>query len=198
LEWHKEKLENFEGSTVLLTHHQLFSIHDRLCGSLSAYRHFSCVNPLLSKQLFEYLPYFSAWFWGHEHAFMLFRDHFWGVPKCRLLGNSSFHVIFDKEHPYQRKPAFPRIPFIADDEAYLRKFLPLNPKGGLELYFNLCFAVIDLGKAQENLLVEYFCSPSYNSATKKQCHFKHYKLYEEVIEGRSSIASRAEAISRQK
>jgi 3',5'-cyclic AMP phosphodiesterase CpdA len=65
LAWHKEKLENFEGSTIFLTHHQLYSIHDRLCGSLSKYRHFSCINPVLSKQLFEYMPYFSAWYWGH-------------------------------------------------------------------------------------------------------------------------------------
>jgi hypothetical protein len=27
LKWHKHRLENFEGSTVLMTHHPLFSIH---------------------------------------------------------------------------------------------------------------------------------------------------------------------------
>lgn len=65
LAWHKHKMESFPGSTIFLSHHQLFSIHDRLCGSLSQYRNFSCMNPLLSQQLFEYMPYFSAWYWGH-------------------------------------------------------------------------------------------------------------------------------------
>lgn len=43
---------------------------------------------------------------------MLFKESFWGVPLCRLLGNSSFHVVYQKEHPYHRKKGFPPIPFI--------------------------------------------------------------------------------------
>ena len=49
-----------------------------------------------------------------------------GLPKCRLLGNSSFHV-FEKEDPYARKKGFPVIPFIEDDEEYSKKYLPINP-----------------------------------------------------------------------
>ena len=107
---------------------------------------------------------------------MLFREHFWGVPRCRLLGNSSFHVIFDKEHPYSRKPEFPKIPFVVNDEQYLKSYLPVN-RDSNEIYFNLCFGVIDLNKGEENLLIEYFCSPCYNSELKKKTYFKYYKLY---------------------
>lgn len=119
-------MENFPGSTILLTHHQLFSIHDRICGSMSKYQAFTCVNPLLSAQLFKYLPSISCWFWGHEHSLMFFDDDVMGVRKCRLLGNSSFHV-FSKEGPYLRKKGFPYIPLICPDEEYMKKYLPLNP-----------------------------------------------------------------------
>lgn len=36
----------------------------------------------------------SGWFWGHEHSLMLFKDNLFGLSKGRLLGNSSFHVMF--------------------------------------------------------------------------------------------------------
>jgi hypothetical protein len=84
---------------------------------------------------------------------MMFRDDFWGVPRCRLLGNSSFHVIYEKEHPYHRNPSFPRIPFIEPDEVYLKKYLPVAPGGLKEPYFNLSFAVINMRLGQENLLI---------------------------------------------
>lgn len=93
VDWFVDKMEHFPGSTILLTHHQLFSIHDRICGAMSKYQAFTCVNPLLSAQLFKYLPSISCWFWGHEHSIMFFDDDVLGVKKCRLLGNSSFHVF---------------------------------------------------------------------------------------------------------
>ncbi len=71
--WHKHRLENFSGSTVLMTHHQLFSIHERINGKLTKYRKFSCINPMLSAQMFEHMGKTSAWYWGHEHSLMLFK-----------------------------------------------------------------------------------------------------------------------------
>ena len=71
--WHKHRLENFLGSTILMTHHPLFSIHERINGQLTKYRKFSCINPMLSAQMFENLSDISAWFWGHEHSLMFFK-----------------------------------------------------------------------------------------------------------------------------
>ena len=168
-------MENFNGSTVLLTHHQLYSIHDRICGSYSKYRQFSCVNPLLSAQLFKYLPHLSGWYWGHEHAFMMFAEDVMGVRKCRLLGNSSFHV-FQKEGPYQRKKGFPFIPLLEDDNEYLKKYLPIDPNCPSESCFNLCYALIDMAKQEpvheagifsSSLPVEYYCAPCYSPEDEK-------------------------------
>ena len=59
------------------------------------------INPMLSEQLFEYIPYMSCWFWGHEHALTFFADDVYGLPKGRLLGNSGVHVYDqDKGNPY--------------------------------------------------------------------------------------------------
>lgn len=189
-------MENFKGSTVLLSHHQLFSIHDRLCGSLSKYNQFSCLNPLLSSQLFEYAPYVSGWYWGHEHAFMLFQNDFLGVSKCRLLGNSSFHVVFDKEDPYKRKEGFPLIPFVEEDGKYYQKYLPVSdsPKKGRDStganYYNLTYGVISFDSFPQsgNALIEYFCSPSYSEEDKAS--FPVYKLYEEMLESKANIVKK--------
>lgn len=96
-----------------------------------------------------------------------------GVRKCRLLGNSSFHV-FEKEGPYLRKKGFPYIPLISKDEQYAKKYLPLNPEPddkNPDCYFNLSYALIDFAKQQttesspdpfsSTLKVEYYCCPCY-------------------------------------
>ena len=55
---------------------------------------------MLYGELFEYIPLISGWLWGHEHSFMLFKQNVLGLNKGRLLGNSSFHVVYDKQNPY--------------------------------------------------------------------------------------------------
>ena len=193
--WAKDKLEGFKGSTILLTHHQLFSIHERICGSITKYRHFSCINPLLSAQLFEYLPSVSAWFWGHEHSFMLFQDNILGVPKCRLLGNSSFHV-FSEQKPYQRKEGFPIIPFIEDDENYQKKYRPLTPgkKENDEPFYNLCYGLIDFEKTgkEEYLEINYFCCPCFEHGMQNQ--FEPYILYKEEILSKSQLEKKQKVV----
>jgi hypothetical protein len=47
---------------------------------------------------------------------MLFKENVMGVQKGRLLGNSSYHVMYDKQNPYKRKKNYPLIPLVVDDE----------------------------------------------------------------------------------
>lgn len=115
MRWHQHRIRNFKGSTVLLSHHQLFSICEKINGNKTKFKKFSCFNPLMYAQLFEHLGDVSAWFWGHEHSFMLFKDNLFGVSKSRLVGNSSFHVINEIDTPYDRPKDFPFIPFITED-----------------------------------------------------------------------------------
>ena len=85
---------------------------------------------------------------------MLFDEGISGAGKCRLLGNSSFHV-FEQENPYKRKPGFPIIPFIEKDIDYYQKYLPLNPKIShlQNTFFNLCYTLIDFSKADKQGLL---------------------------------------------
>ncbi len=57
---------------------------------------------------------------------MLFKDNIFGLNKGRLIGNSSYHVVYGKQNPYSRKDKFNKIPLIVDDEEYIKKYLPRN------------------------------------------------------------------------
>jgi hypothetical protein len=96
---------------------------------------------------------------------MFFKENLFGLSKGRLLGNSSFHVMFEKEHPYARNAEFPYIPLVVEDEEYYKKYLPVNPNLVDEEYFGLSYAIMDLGKKDKegNLHIEYGCSPSYSN-----------------------------------
>ena len=104
--WHVDKLENFPGNTVLLSHHQLFSANARINGSWTGDTAF------LNKRLFNtFQPYFnrvSAWFWGHEHNFAPYQNGLFGLNMARLLGNSAYEETKDDD-PY--KVNYPAIPY---------------------------------------------------------------------------------------
>ncbi|HVP53731.1 MAG TPA: metallophosphoesterase [Candidatus Eisenbacteria bacterium] len=96
-EWHADKLENFAGNTLLLSHHQLFSANAAINGSLTS------DPPYINSSLFDiFLPYFgqiSAWFWGHEHSFAYYQDFLFGLNKGRLLGCSAYEEL-QSQDPY--------------------------------------------------------------------------------------------------
>ncbi len=47
----------------------------------------------------ERLKKVEAWFWGHEHNLVLFKDDQFGVHKGRLVGCSAFEMSSDDD-PY--------------------------------------------------------------------------------------------------
>ena len=88
LQWMQDKLENFQGNTILLSHHQLFSATAEINGSTDPGSDY--LNDFL---LAYFRPYFSkvaAWFWGHEHSLGIYEDGLYGLPKGRLVGNSGY------------------------------------------------------------------------------------------------------------
>ncbi|MFT4533980.1 MAG: hypothetical protein ACI9P5_001332 [Saprospiraceae bacterium] len=95
--WHKHKLENFGGKTILLSHHQLYSVNARINEKGNG------GSPYLNDHLYDFFnPYFNkipAWFWGHEHSLGIFEEGIHGLSKGRLVGNSGFEE-FQGEEPY--------------------------------------------------------------------------------------------------
>ncbi|MDF1695342.1 MAG: metallophosphoesterase [Saprospiraceae bacterium] len=97
-EWHRNKLEHFDGKTILLSHHQLFSVN-----ALINAKKFGG-SPYLNDHLHDlFCPFFediAAWFWGHEHSLGIFTDGVHGLSKGRLVGNSGFEEFLG-EGPYE-------------------------------------------------------------------------------------------------
>ncbi|WP_052333994.1 metallophosphoesterase family protein [Neolewinella persica] len=98
VEWHKNKLATFGGKTILLSHHQLYSVSSKINAKKiggSTFRNDHLYN--------EFSPYFNsipAWFWGHEHSLGIFAEGTLGLAKGRLVGNSGFEESTG-EDPYK-------------------------------------------------------------------------------------------------
>src|SRR5262249_6169357 len=88
--WHQDKLENFAGTTVLSSHHQLFSANSPIKKAGKRY-----LNEALDEVFHPYYDRIAAWFWGHEHNLVIFRDNqtfgeATGLRKGRLVGCSAY------------------------------------------------------------------------------------------------------------
>jgi len=155
--WHRDKLDNFGGATILLSHHQLFTANATINGMASSQSEFPYLNPFLLR---PFLPYFrtrvAAWMWGHEHNFVLFRDGLFGLAKGRLIGASAFEET-KAESPYQVK--YPAVAYL--DSAKYR--VSPNAQG----YYAHSYAVIDFaGRASpgDPVQVSYYAYPSWYKA----------------------------------
>jgi hypothetical protein len=118
--WHQDKLANFAGRSILLSHHQLYSALD-VCGI--AQKDASDFNRIwINTGLWrQFGPTFgdhvAAWIWGHEHNLEIFEDNYrpadWPntpeatqifktLPKGRCAGHSAIPVQ-ESEAPYAQK-----------------------------------------------------------------------------------------------
>ncbi|HEX2900696.1 MAG TPA: metallophosphoesterase, partial [Bacteroidia bacterium] len=92
--WLKKQIDDFPGQTILLSHHQLYSAHDKLNGSGSWGTKDVYVNDDLLK---TFQPYFftkvAAWFWGHEHNAAFLRPRYLGLNRGCLFGASAYEQI---------------------------------------------------------------------------------------------------------
>ena len=171
-EWHQDKLKNFSGRSILLSHHQLYSALNT-CGIAQkksadgnstdpADPNRTWVNTGLWQQ---FGPWFedkiAAWLWGHEHNLVIFEDNYrpadWptdaafmqtykNLPKGRCCGHSAIPVQ-DTEQPY--KINYP-VPFKQDD-------LKLGlTKVGDEQWYNHGFELLELNGAGNPARITYF------------------------------------------
>ena len=153
IKWHKDKLDNFKGGTILLSHHQLYSSHAKINGMESTYSAY----PNMNKYLLDiFQPYFgdkvAAWLWGHEHNQVLFQNGLYGLDKGRLIGASAFEEM-TSEAPY--KVNYPNVPIQSTYE--------LKADHG---YFNHGFAIIDLSGRKlptDKVKISYYEYPSWGA-----------------------------------
>jgi predicted phosphodiesterase len=147
--WQLDKLTHFPGSTVMLSHHQLFSAHDKLSDGSTPY-----LNESLSSIFRTYFDRIAVWYWGHEHNFVVFKDGQCGLNKGRLVGCSAYEET-SEEDPYEIK--FPAVSY-----APAMKQLGLSPyQGGLKQYYNHAMAILDV--APDKIVASYYEYPSWDS-----------------------------------
>ena len=92
LDWHCDRIREFSGRTILLSHHQLFSAFSPI-GAADPQGKRSAVNPLLLKafQQMTATKAIAAWFWGHEHTLSIYQP-FAGLERGRCVGHGAVPV----------------------------------------------------------------------------------------------------------
>ncbi len=132
LQWHQDKLNTFPGTSILLSHHQLYSALDA-CGlvqrTTTGPKGATMHDPADFNRIWintglwrQFGPFFgrkvAAWIWGHEHNLGIFEDAYrpvdWpantqdanqvfrSLPLGRCAGHSAIPVQ-ESEAPYAQK-----------------------------------------------------------------------------------------------
>lgn len=117
----------------------------------------SGARPFVNESLLgTFSPFFDrigAWFWGHEHNLVMFKDGQFGLKRGRLVGCSAFQSG-EHEDPYEIK--FPDVAYI--DQMPQLGFSPFGP--ALQQYYNHAFALLEVSPAKID--VSYFEYPSWD------------------------------------
>lgn len=155
--WHRDKLDNFGGTTVLLSHHQLMSAKEVLSKDGP--------RPWLNEGLhLVFQPYYdrvAAWFWGHEHNLIFFKDNqlFPGDTKAlrkgRLLGCSAYEETL-AEDPYSVNPACAGAAFMDN----MQKLQLSKYRTALQTFYDHAFALLEV--SPQKITVSYYAYPSWD------------------------------------
>ena len=144
VDWHEQRIREFPGKTILLSHHQLFSAFSSVAPAAERGRE-PCFNPRL-KAAFDQLrgtgKTIAAWFWGHEHNLCIYETHL-GLSRGRCLGHSAIPV-FSQDNPYDVLDGI-------DDPPKITKRTKLSVRDNIYAHG---FAVLALGKTKVD--VDYF------------------------------------------
>jgi hypothetical protein len=133
LAWHCDRIREFSGRTILLSHHQLFSAFSPI-GVADHQGKQSAVNPLLLKafqQMTATKPV-AAWFWGHEHTLSIYGP-FAGLERGRCLGHGAVPVSVIDEI-YKPLSDLSEVPTLIDQSR-------LSTRGGV---YNHGYALLSL------------------------------------------------------
>jgi len=169
--WLRDKLTRFNGSTIMLSHHQLFTANGKINGMKSTFKEF----PYLNTYLLSYFESFfkdkiSSWLWGHEHNMVLYKDNLCGLSKGRLIGCSAYEELKSAD-PY--KVNHPEVPYLDSDK------YRLDASQG---YYNHGYAIIDFSQRAnptDKVNIFYFQYPSWGD--KKPKNPKASLIYAEAI-----------------
>jgi 3',5'-cyclic AMP phosphodiesterase CpdA len=154
--WHRDKLDHFPGTTILLSHHQLVSAKEVLH---QGGRH-PCLNTKLQKVFQLYFDRVAAWFWGHEHCLILFEDNLpvTGRPplrKGRLIGCSAYEESVSQD-PYGVTKGCEAAIFMKD----MKQLNVSSYRSHLQKFYDHAFALLEV--TPQRITAKYFSYPSWD------------------------------------
>jgi predicted phosphodiesterase len=125
VDWLADKIQNRGGRrTVLLSHSQLFTAFEDICGK--------SVNDHLNQQLSPLLPSVDLWLWGHEHNLVVYERYMGVLARC--IGHGAFPMSdsdIAKEPKFPEVPATPlRLDLDAKGEFYTHGYVIMDLAGG--------------------------------------------------------------------
>jgi Calcineurin-like phosphoesterase len=134
-DWLAARITEFSGKTILLSHHQFFSVFAQIGpaqpnGSLTAY------NPNLDKTFNRFVAAaktgsgtIAAWFWGHEHTLTIYKPYC-GLDKGRCVGHGAVPVLVqDEASPLSKivnPPDVISVPLGVDGQVHAHGFVILR------------------------------------------------------------------------
>jgi 3',5'-cyclic AMP phosphodiesterase CpdA len=161
VQWLQDKLDHFDGATILLSHHQLYSTNAKLNGAISAYAALPYLNPYLYQPFSPYLQKkVAAWIWGHEHNFSLFQPGLLQLQQGVLLGCSAYEELTSADPFAQTYPQIPYQTPLADWQLGTNK----DPDG--TAYYNHAFAIMDFGARRQPadpVVTRYYQYPAWST-----------------------------------
>jgi hypothetical protein len=150
VEWLKYQIEHFSGTTVLLSHNQLFSAHATVSETQTPY-----LNPTLLQALAPcFADNVAAWLWGHEHNLALYQNELFGLAKGRLVGCSAYEELTASD-PYA--VTYDQVPYLDGGQH------ELEAHGD---YYNHGYAIIEPGvplRAGDPPTISYYQFPSWGA-----------------------------------
>lgn len=133
LGWHLDRIREFPGRTILLSHHQLFSAYSAI-GPAAQDGKREATNPRLLEAFTQLAANgrIASWFWGHEHTLSVYKA-FAGLERGRCLGHGGVPVPL-ADDIYKPVEGLTSAPEVVNDKK-------LGAQGGVYAHG---FAIIDL------------------------------------------------------
>ncbi|MBY5533627.1 metallophosphoesterase [Rhizobium leguminosarum] len=92
LAWHVDRMSEFKGKTILLSHHQLFSAYSKIGpNEPDGKRKAVNTNLLNAYKAIVAKGNVAAWFWGHEHSLSIYQPYA-GLERGRCVGHGAIPV----------------------------------------------------------------------------------------------------------
>ena len=147
--WHQDKLTNFGGATILLSHHQFFSATDTINTTPFYSEYPAYLNMHLGEVFAPFFHKIAAWIWGHEHNIAQYTNNLFGLMRGRLVGSSAYEEAVS-DQPYLVR--YPQVPF--------NPAIEFPAQGG---YYPHAFALIDFTRAQPSdpVSITYYQTPAW-------------------------------------